>query len=69
MANTLLTNVNLIPGLCTLLIATPVAAVFTGSVYMNVSTTSALSLAAAFSLPLCQTCSNRFQTWLMLGGR
>ena len=50
MANALLAGVNPIRGLRTLIIATPEAAVFTGSVYMNVSTTSALSLATADAL-------------------
>ena len=50
MANALLAGVNPILGLRTLIIATPAAAVFTGSVFMNVSTTSALSLATADAL-------------------
>ena len=50
MANALLANVNPVLGLYTLLIATPVGAIFTSSVYMNVSTTSALSIAAGDAL-------------------
>ena len=50
MANALLATVNPLLGLYTLIIATPVGAIFTGSVYMNVSTTSALSLAAGDAL-------------------
>jgi SulP family sulfate permease len=43
MANALLSTVNPLFGLYTLMIATPLAAVLTGSVFMNVSTTNALS--------------------------
>lgn len=50
MANALLTNVNPVLGLFTLFIGTPIAAIFTSSVYMNVSTTSALSVAAGDAL-------------------
>ncbi len=50
MANAMLAGVNPVLGLYTLLIATPVAALFTSSVYMNVSTTSALSVAAGDAL-------------------
>ena len=50
MANALLATVNPIFGLYTLMVATPLGALFTGSVYMNVSTTSALSIAAADAL-------------------
>lgn len=50
MANALLATVNPVLGLYTLAIGTPVGAIFTGSVFMNVSTTSALSLAAADAL-------------------
>ncbi len=46
MANALLAGVNPVLGLYTLMIATPVGALFTSSVFMNVSTTSALSVAA-----------------------
>jgi len=50
MANALLASVNPVYGLRTLILATPVAALSTGAVYMNVSTTSALSLATADAL-------------------
>ncbi len=50
MANALLANVNPVLGLYTLMIATPVAALATSSVFMNVSTTSALSVAAGDTL-------------------
>lgn len=50
MANALLAGVNPVLGLYTLMIATPVGALFTSSVYMNVSTTSALSVAAGDAL-------------------
>jgi SulP family sulfate permease len=46
MANAVLANVNPLAGLYTLIIATPLAALLTGSVYMNVSTTNALSVVA-----------------------
>ena len=50
MANALLANVNPVLGLYTLMIATPVGALVTSSVFMNVSTTSALSVAAGDAL-------------------
>ena len=50
MANALLAGVNPILGLYTLMVGTPVGAIFTGSVFMNVSTTSALSVAAGDAL-------------------
>ena len=50
MANALLAGVNPLFGLYTLLVATPVGAIFTSSVFMNVSTTSALSVAAGDTL-------------------
>jgi SulP family sulfate permease len=50
MANALLAGVNPVLGLYTLFIATPVGAIFTSSVFMNVSTTSALSVAAGDTL-------------------
>ena len=46
LATALLATVNPVFGLYTLMIATPVAAIFTSSVFMNVSTTSALAVAA-----------------------
>lgn len=50
MANALLVAVNPVAGLYTLMIAMPIGAIFTGSVFMNVSTTGALSLAAGDAL-------------------
>ena len=50
MANAMLAGVNPVLGLYTLLVATPIGAIFTSSVYMNVSTTSALSVAAGDAL-------------------
>lgn len=50
MANALLVFVNPVSGLYTLMLGTPVAALFTGSRLMNVSTTSALSVAAGSAL-------------------
>jgi len=50
MANALLANVNPVLGLYTLMIATPVGALVTSSVFMNVSTTSALSVVAGDAL-------------------
>jgi sulfate permease, SulP family len=50
MAHALLATVNPVLGIYTLMIAVPISAVFTSSIYMNVSTTSALSVAAASGL-------------------
>ena len=50
MAHALLATVNPVLGIYTLLAAMPFAAIFTSSIYMNVSTTSALSVAAADGL-------------------
>jgi SulP family sulfate permease len=50
MANALLVAVNPVAGLYALMIAMPVGAIFTGSVFMNVSTTGALSLATGDAL-------------------
>lgn len=50
MAHALLATVNPVLGIYTLMVAVPVGAVFTSSVYMNVSTTSALSVATAAGL-------------------
>jgi SulP family sulfate permease len=50
MGNAVLATVNPVFGLYTLMIATPVGALFTSSVYMNVSTTGALSVAAGDAL-------------------
>ena len=57
MAHALLAAVNPVLGIYTLMVAVPAAALVTSSVYMNVSTTSALSLAAGDGLsaiPLAQ---------------
>ncbi len=50
MAHALLAMVNPVFGIYTLMIAVPIGAIFTSSVYMNVSTTSALSVAAGSGL-------------------
>jgi len=50
MAHALLATVNPVFGLYTLMLATPVGALFTSAVFMNVSTTSALAVAAGDSL-------------------
>ncbi len=50
MANALLATVNPVCGLYTLMVATPVGALFTSSVFMNVSTTGALSVATGDAL-------------------
>ncbi len=50
MGNAVLATVNPVAGLYTLMIATPIGALFTGSVFMNVSTTGALSVAAGDAL-------------------
>jgi SulP family sulfate permease len=50
MAHALLAAVNPVFGLYTLMLATPVGALFTSAVYMNVSTTSALAVAVGGTL-------------------
>ena len=50
MAHALLAAVNPVLGLYTLMLATPVGALFTSAIFMNVSTTSALSVAAGDTL-------------------
>jgi SulP family sulfate permease len=50
MGHALLAMVNPVFGIYTLMVAVPVGALFTGSVFMNVSTTSALSVAAGATL-------------------
>ncbi|MCT8162128.1 SulP family inorganic anion transporter [Pseudoruegeria sp. SHC-113] len=50
MANAVLASVNPVAGLYALMVAMPVGAVFTSSIYMNVSTTGALSVAAGEAL-------------------
>jgi sulfate permease, SulP family len=50
MAHALLATVNPVLGLYTLMLATPVGALFTSAIFMNVSTTSALAVAAGDTL-------------------
>ena len=50
MAHALLAAVNPVLGIYTLMVAVPVAAIFTSSVFMNVSTTAALSVVAGDEL-------------------
>ena len=50
MAHALLATVNPVFGIYTLMVAVPIGAIFTSSVYMNVSTTGALSVAAGAGL-------------------
>jgi SulP family sulfate permease len=50
MAHALLAAVNPVYGLYTLMLATPVAALFTSAIFMNVSTTSALAVATGDTL-------------------
>jgi len=50
MGHALLATVNPVLGIYTLMVAVPVAALFTSSVFMNVSSTAALSLAAGAEL-------------------
>lgn len=50
MAHALLATVNPVLGIYTLMVAVPMGALFTSSVFMNVSTTSALSVAAGAGL-------------------
>ncbi|HET8723670.1 MAG TPA: SulP family inorganic anion transporter [Anaeromyxobacteraceae bacterium] len=50
MGHALLATVNPVMGIFTLMVAVPVAALTTGSVFMNVSTTAALSVAAGAEL-------------------
>jgi sulfate permease, SulP family len=52
MAHALLAAVNPVLGLYTLMLAVPVGAIFTSSVFMNVSTTSALSVATGDTMIL-----------------
>ena len=50
MASALLAGINPLAGLYTMIVATPIGALFTSSEFMHISTTSALSLAVASSL-------------------
>jgi SulP family sulfate permease len=65
MAHALLAAVNPVLGIYTLMVAVPVGAIFTSSVYMNVSTTGALSVALARSWPASRKCSarRRWRCW------
>ncbi len=55
MAHAILATVNPVLGINTLMIAVPIGAIFTSSVYMNISTTSALSVAVGSSLATFST--------------
>ncbi len=50
MGHALLATINPVLGIYTLMVAVPIGAIFTGSVFMNVSTTGALSVAAGAGL-------------------
>lgn len=50
MAHAILATVNPVLGINTLMVAVPIGAIFSSSVYMNISTTSALSVAVGSSL-------------------
>ena len=50
MAHAMMATVNPVLGIYILMVAVPSAALFTSSVFMNVSTTSALSVAVASSI-------------------
>ena len=50
MAHALMATLNPVLGIYTLMVAVPVGAIFTSSVFMNVSTTSALAMATGSSL-------------------
>lgn len=70
MASALLAGINPLTGLYTMIVATPVAALFTSSAFMHVSTTSALSLAVYSSLvvlPADQRLPAVFLLALMVG--
>lgn len=65
MGNALLAGVDPVRGLYTLMIGMPVGGLFTGSVFMNVSTTSALSVAVGSALSTLPP-SLRLQSLLLL---
>ena len=70
MATALLAGISPLTGLYTMIIATPVGALFTGSVMMHVSTTSAIALAVGSSLtgiPAEQTLQAAFLLAFMVG--
>jgi SulP family sulfate permease len=50
MAHALLASVNPVFGLYTLMLATPIGALFTSAAFMNISTTSAMAVAAGGAL-------------------
>ena len=50
MAHALLATVNPVLGIYSLMVAVPIGGIFTSSIYMNVSTTAALSVAAGAAL-------------------
>ncbi len=71
MASALLAGINPLNGLYTMMVATPVAALFTSSQFMHVSTTGALSLGVGSSLygiPDDQRLQAVFVLTLMIGG-
>jgi DNA-binding NarL/FixJ family response regulator len=65
MAHALLATVNPVYGIYTLMVAVPIGAIFTSSVFMNVSTTSALSVAAGAGLAYIPT-SQRLEALAVL---
>lgn len=70
MGNAVLATVNPVYGLYTLMIATPIGALFTSSVYMNVSTTGALSVAvgdALVNFPAAQKTAALITLVLLIG--
>lgn len=70
MAHALLATVNPVLGIYTLMVAVPTGAIFTSSVFMNVSTTGALSLAAGaglYGIPDAQRASALVTLVLLVG--
>ena len=61
MASALLAGINPLAGLYTMVIATPIGALFTSSEMMHISTTSALSLAVASSLATGMSPADKLQ--------
>ena len=71
MAHALLASVNPVLGIYSLMVAVPIGAIFTSSVYMNVSTTAALSVAAGdglASMPDSQKIEALAALVLLVGG-
>jgi sulfate permease, SulP family len=66
MASALLAGINPLAGLYTMMIATPIGALFTSSEMMHISTTSALSLAVASSLTTGMAPADKLQAVYML---